>query len=182
MASCLSISVYLDNEKSAFYKRISMNVSSGAGKGAPVFLTVLCRGLAVVAAALALVILAGTVWTLARQGRAPAPAPVEEGETGPAFINLGRLRLASSGSPPATVILSIAFPYPADDRAFSEELTARMADFRAVVADYFAASTAQELQDRDEALMKAELLDRCNALLRLGRIEALYFNDFLVLE
>ncbi|MDR1128818.1 MAG: flagellar basal body protein FliL, partial [Treponema sp.] len=98
------------------------------------------------------------------------------------FTGIGRIR-ASTGAPePATVILSIAFPYPSQDRAFSEELAARIGDFRSGAIAYFASLSTEELRQKDEAAIKTELLGRFNDLLRLGRITALYFSDYLIIE
>jgi flagellar basal body-associated protein FliL len=155
------------------------------------FLPVLIsRILAVIAAVLALILLAGTVYALVLRGKSektetavPAPGdPFPEAEIDGMFTGIGRIR-ASTGSPePATVILSIAFPYSPRDRAFSEELAARIGDFRAGAIDYFASFSTEELRQKDEAAIKTELLGRFNGLLRLGQITTLYFSDYLIIE
>jgi flagellar basal body-associated protein FliL len=149
------------------------------------------RILAVIAAVLALILLAGTVYALVLRGKsekteAVAPVPGEnpspEAEIDGMFTGIGRIR-ASTGSPePATVILSIAFPYSPRDRAFSEELAARIGDFRAGAIDYFASFSTEELRQKDEAAIKTELLECFNGLLRLGQITTLYFGDYLIIE
>jgi flagellar basal body-associated protein FliL len=96
------------------------------------------------------------------------------------FTGIGRLRIPVAG--PGTVILSIAFPYPPEDRAFSEELASRVADFRRVAAEYFGSLDSGELEDLDEEAARTEILRRCNALLRLGKIETLYFYDLMMIE
>jgi flagellar basal body-associated protein FliL len=149
------------------------------------------RILAVTAIALALVLAGGTIYALVFRGKgekmeAAAPAPGENSseETGldGIFTGIGRIR-ASTGAPEsATVILSIAFPYSPQDRAFSGELASRIGDFRAGVTDYFASFSAEELRQKDEAAIKTELLERFNEMLRLGRITTLYFSDYLIIE
>jgi flagellar basal body-associated protein FliL len=145
------------------------------------------RILTAIAAALALLLLVGTVYALVFRGKSKEPESAARGLSPEAgldgmFTGIGRIRASSGGPEPATVILSIAFPYSPDDRAFSEELAARIGDFRAGAADYFTSLSTEELRQKDEAALKAELLDRFNALLRLGQITALYFSDYLVIE
>jgi flagellar basal body-associated protein FliL len=96
------------------------------------------------------------------------------------FNGIGRLRIPLSNS--STLILSIAFPYSADDRVFAEELAARIGDFRTIATDYFSSLPEEKLIILDEDAAKAEILKRWNSRLRLGRVEALYFSDLLVLD
>ena len=96
------------------------------------------------------------------------------------FNGIGRLRIPLAG--PSTLILSIAFPYPADDQAFTEELAAKIGEFRTMASDYFSSLPAEKLVNLDEEAAKTEILGRYNASLRLGRIQALYFNDLMIID
>ncbi|MCL2761662.1 MAG: flagellar basal body protein FliL [Treponema sp.] len=101
------------------------------------------------------------------------------------FSGIGRLRIpvaGPSGQQAATVILSISFPYPAHDRPFTEELASRIGDFRSIASGYFASLPLAKLVNIDEAAAKAEILKQYNALLRLGKIEILYFGDLMIVE
>jgi flagellar basal body-associated protein FliL len=98
------------------------------------------------------------------------------------FTGLGRLRCPTAGPGPVLVILQASFPYFPGDRPFSEELVFRLRDFRSLTAAYFAALSPEELRSKGEDQVKAELLEKYNALLRLGRIETLYFNEYMVVE
>jgi flagellar basal body-associated protein FliL len=164
-------------------------------------LKIASRILLVLALVLVFVILAGTLYAVYR---GPGSGPVvnfgadgtagrgdgrgsEKAGQGAAgiFTGIGRLRIpvaAYGGAEKATLILSIAFPYPQGDRAFTEELASRVGDFRRIAADYFSSRTAEELRNPDEEALKAELLRRYNAILMLGNIDALYFNDLLIFE
>jgi len=104
--------------------------------------------------------------------------------TGPVnvFSGIGRLRIPLDGESTATVILSISFPYPAEDRPFAEELASRIGDFRSIASLYFASLSPQKVANLDEAAAKAEILERYNALLRLGQIETLYFGDLMIVD
>jgi hypothetical protein len=48
--------------------------------------------------------------------------------------------------------------------------------------EYFASLTRGDLARLNEAGIKAELLRRYNASLRLGSIGLLYFNEFMIIE
>ncbi|MDR3276759.1 MAG: flagellar basal body protein FliL [Treponema sp.] len=139
-----------------------------------------------VLAALALVIAGGTVYALVFRGPAvnsppeTFPAAVSTGTGARTFASLGQIRTLTQDA--STVILSIAFPYDAGDRAFTEELSARIEDFRALSVEYFAACSVAGLGPGSEGTIKQELLERFNAVLRLGQIEALYFSDYMIIE
>ena len=111
------------------------------------------------------------------------------GDAASVFTGIGRLRIPlkagspASGNPgAATLILSIAFPYSPEDRPFSEELASKIGEFRSIAADYFASLPAEKLVNLDEAAAKTEILSRYNANLRLGKIDALYFSDLMIVE
>ena len=96
------------------------------------------------------------------------------------FSGLGRLRIPLVNS--STLILTIAFPYSADDAAFAEELAAKIGDFRAIATGYFSALPEERVIQFDEDAAKQELLRRLNEDLRLGRISELYFSDFMIID
>jgi flagellar basal body-associated protein FliL len=143
------------------------------------------RVLLALALFLALVILGGTLYALVFRRAAPLPpaatAPPAGSEAN-IFTGLGRLRCPTAGANPGMVILQAAFPYYPGDRAFSEELVSRIRELRNISTAYFAALTPEELGRKSEADVKAELLAAYNGILRLGRIEALYFNEYMLIE
>jgi flagellar basal body-associated protein FliL len=96
------------------------------------------------------------------------------------FSGLGRLRIPLANS--STLILSIAFPYPAHDTAFTEELAAKIGELRSLATDYFSSLPADKIANLDEDAAKKEILARYNTALRLGRITTLYFSDMMVID
>jgi len=98
------------------------------------------------------------------------------------FSGIGRLRIPLAGEASATIIVAISFPYPADDRPFTEELASRIGDFRSIATDYFASLTPEKAASLNEDTAKADILKRYNALLRLGQITTLYFGDLMVVD
>jgi flagellar basal body-associated protein FliL len=147
---------------------------------------------------LILIILGGTLYALIRGPVAAgasgsSAAGSASGETNfPAgiaiFTGIGRLRIpvgggaVNTGFPRTTIVLSIVFPYPVEDRLFTEELAGKIPLFRRIAQDYFGVLSFDELSPLDEDKAKAELLGRFNRELRLGSIDVLFFNDLLILE
>ncbi|MCL2441218.1 MAG: hypothetical protein FWD14_05720 [Treponema sp.] len=142
------------------------------------------------AGALIVLILLGTIFGLIRSRNAP-PVFTLGRQTGTqqiavqnddirVFSGLGRLRIPLADS--STLLLSIAFPYSASDVTFTEELAARIGDFRTITTSYFTSLPAENIDQFDEDETKQELLRRFNASLRLGRIETLYFSDMMIIN
>jgi flagellar basal body-associated protein FliL len=107
------------------------------------------------------------------------------------FTGIGTLRIQNAGKAKAApqagqqqavIILTISFPYKADDRPFTEELASHVSEFRSIAVSYFANLWQDNLAKLDEDKAKAEILARYNALLHLGRIETLYFNDLMIVD
>lgn len=137
---------------------------------------------------LAATLVLGTVYALATdtRGRAARSSPgpridvPREGEA--VYSRLGTIRASTRDDPPAVVAVSIAFPYPAGDRAFKEELDDKAARLREACAAFFAEKSAESLHPAFEGALKSELRDRLNAQLSLGRIRELWFGDFAVVR
>ena len=96
------------------------------------------------------------------------------------FSDLRRLRIPLSNS--SVMILSIAFPFQADDIAFTEELALKVGDFKNIASDYFSSLDEYQITHLDEDAAKREILKHYNANLRLGQIEALYFSDMVIID
>ncbi|MCL2277644.1 MAG: hypothetical protein FWC21_07070 [Treponema sp.] len=96
------------------------------------------------------------------------------------YTEIGRLRVPLANS--SILILSIVFPYSASDIAFTEELAARVIDFRILATDYFQSLPPQALIQIDEDTAKKELLRMFNSALRLGSVETIYFEDLLMID
>jgi flagellar basal body-associated protein FliL len=167
-------------------------------------ITIIYRVLFVVLFFLVIIFLGGTVYAvffrnMDRASETSVSLPGSAGNAAPAipaaggeqiFTGIGRLRLSIADSPtanfveaaPAMVVISIAFPYSPNDRAFSEELAARVRDFRTITETYFSSKEADDLRSMSEEQIKADLLERYNSVLRLGKISTLYFSDFMLLD
>jgi len=97
------------------------------------------------------------------------------------FSDIGKLRIQNADKT-AVIIISINFPYKAEDRPFTEELASNIGEFRSIATNYFANLPKDKLDKLDEEKAKADILKQYNALLRLGRIETLYFSDLMIMD
>jgi flagellar basal body-associated protein FliL len=158
-------------------------------------LLVLYRVLVGVVFLLIFLLLGGTLYALVirpsaglnRAGGSPASQSREAAEgpedyTGGVFTGIGRIRAVTAEPQAATVLLSVTFPYPPEDRAFSEELAAKIGQFRGITAEYFASFSVAALRAKADGAIKEELRQRYNSILRLGSISRLYFNDYMIIE
>jgi len=139
-----------------------------------------------IAGALIVLLLIGTIVGLVRPQNAEPVFTFRKitGHTKPEDIRiysgLERLRIPLADS--SVLILSVSFPYSAKDITFTEELAVKIGDFKAIVTEYFSSLPVENAVKIDEDTAKQEILRRFNADLRLGRINALYFNDMTVIE
>ena len=143
----------------------------------------LVRVLAVVAALLALVILAGSVFALATGSRAKALArSLQVPAEGSDIFDLGQVRTKSADPKPALIAAKISFPYPAAGVAFREEIGRKAASLRAAAVTFLSAKKADELHPAFEGAVKAGLRDSFNALLSLGALDEVWLTDFAVIR
>jgi flagellar basal body-associated protein FliL len=164
-------------------------------------LLIVYRGIVIVLLALVVMLIGGSLYAIVRpSGSGPlfsigTDAKRTAGEdngltaslTTSEFSGIGRLRIpisdeAASEQTVAAVVLSISFPYPADDRPFTEELISRTGEFRSIAERYFSSLPLEKIMNLDEETAKHEILMGYNALLRLGQIETLYFSDFMPIK
>jgi len=117
--------------------------------------------------------------------RNPAQAEVAAADaTGKTVIfgEIGVLRAITADRQPVTVVITPFFPYPADDPAFREELVQKTPAIRMAILGWFNAHTILEIGRIGEAGVKQELIGGINALLVLGRISIIYFDEYMVLD
>ena len=147
-------------------------------------LSYIYRGLIIVLIFFGLVFIGGTIYAVFFQStpmeNRRSDIPQISG-TEQIFTGIGRIRVSTADPQPGMVIIFVLFEYNSGDRPFSEELALRVGEFRNIIREYVGSFSIIELQQLSEETIKAELLRRFNQILRLGRIETLYFNDFMIL-
>ncbi|MCR4715458.1 MAG: hypothetical protein K5751_13900 [Treponemataceae bacterium] len=98
------------------------------------------------------------------------------------FDGIGTLRLSTCDEEPVPIVLSVYFYYPTDDSLYYEELSTKTRSLKAIVTNYFAGQTKEQLQKRGESTVKAQLKNLLNKELVLGKIDALYFGEYLFFD
>ena len=115
----------------------------------------------------------------------PAPADIiardPAGKTA-VFGDIGLLRATTADKKAVTVIISPFMPYDSVDLAFQEELVQKTRSMRAFVLDWFRSRTIGEIGKLGESGVKGALLEGINKLLVLGKIETVYFSEYMVIE
>jgi len=102
-----------------------------------------------------------------------------------AFTKIGQLR--SSTAPDekdrrCVVVVTPWLEYNGNDESFCEELDVKLRSIRAIVTQYFMDYTVDQLLSRGESRVKADLLSRINDGLVLGKVSAIYFNEYQFLD
>lgn len=133
------------------------------------------------------VLIFGTIFGLMKSStNTQAPRVTESSQNGAVeksyFTGLGKIRAQTADPKPAAVVISIIFPYNKQDIAFTEELSSHIPQFKELTVAYFSSQSVKQLKELGESAIKEELLLRFNKQLRLGKIETLYFNDYLLIE
>ena len=147
-------------------------------------LLVVFRALIIFLIILGLVFVGGTIYALLFHTTSQEDSPVnlsQESGEGQIFTGIGRIRIPTTDPQPGMVVIFALFVYYPNDKAFTEELVLRTGDFRHIIVDYLGSFSVAELQKLAEEDIKAEMLRRFNAILRLGQIETLYFSDFMII-
>ncbi|WP_428770976.1 hypothetical protein V1L52_03785 [Treponema sp. HNW] len=98
------------------------------------------------------------------------------------FSHVGTIRCSTSDTPPVPLVITPYFRYSAEDRAFYEELTQKVRKIRLIIGEYTEQYTRAELLRRGEEKIKNDLTDLINRELVLGKIENLYFSEYIFFE
>ena len=72
--------------------------------------------------------------------------------------------------------------YPSDDTIFFEEISRKKTVITGIIQDYFSNYSKQELLAQTEVKIEENLLREINSHLSLGKIQQIYFTDFIFLE
>ena len=150
----------------------------------------LARALALVAAFLVLVVVAGSVYGLAagtrhrklqRETERALAAAELQGRA--SYTGIGSVRARSADAKGAAVVVAtIAFPYDAGDRPFAEELGRKAPVLKAAAVSVLSSKKAADLAPAFEGTLKAALRDAFNARLSLGKVTEIWLSDFTVIQ
>ncbi|MCQ2610966.1 MAG: hypothetical protein MJ169_04400 [Treponema sp.] len=103
------------------------------------------------------------------------------------FKELGSLRLLTKSDNPeestATVlVITPWFSFTSEDNSFYEELSLKKGLLVSCVSSYFASYTQKELLSMGEKKVKQELCDKLNSILEMGKIKAVFFDEYIFFD
>lgn len=103
------------------------------------------------------------------------------------FKEFGTLRIRllpdeNSTEPAAVLVVTPWLSYDGGDSAFYEELVAKKRLFSSYIMEFFSTKSKNALLSAGEKEAKRALLERMNGQLSLGKISALYFDDYIFLD
>jgi flagellar FliL protein len=98
------------------------------------------------------------------------------------YMDLGTLRCLTADVPAIPIVITPYFSYPADDKAFFEELTSKNKKLQQIILQYIKTKTQKELYQMNEKAVKEELIKQFNTTLIMGKITTLYFDEYIFLK
>ena len=108
------------------------------------------------------------------------------------YFNLGSLRvltkpendsLQETEQNMGTVLLVTPWiSYPSDDTIFFEEISRKKTVIAGIIQDYFSDYSKLELLTQTEVKIEENLIKEINNHLSLGKIQQIYFTDYIFLE
>lgn len=100
------------------------------------------------------------------------------------FIEIGQLRITTKPDNNGNSSLIVATPCLeySEDRDFREELDRKYSRIKETIEVYFKSKTLQEIRQKGEEAVNAELLADINSLLVLQKIKRIYFLDYQFLK
>lgn len=159
--------------------------------------------LSIIVIILLITIFAGTVFALLKnkksfqkqkqlisQGKAVSlMAPKNDNQF--SYFNLGSLRVLTKSENDSlqetqnmgTVLLVTPWlSYPSDDTIFFEEISRKKTVIAGIIQDYFSDYSKMELLTQTEVKIEENLIKEINNHLSLGKIQQIYFTDYIFLE
>lgn len=103
-----------------------------------------------------------------------------------AYTGIGRIRtitLAEDDSDfGCAIVVTPWFTYQEENTELFEELSKKRILITGIISNYFSTKTKKQLLSTKEDKIKADLLTEINSQLVLGKIQQLFFTDYIFLE
>lgn len=98
------------------------------------------------------------------------------------YVNLGTIRAITGDTPGIPLVLQIQLPYETQDIPFFEELMQKKLKFIELVIEYFKNQSFQQCNEKGEKTVKQELLAIINSELILGKVNNIFFTEYIFLD
>ena len=129
----------------------------------------------------------GTVMFMGRGDRGMSSQKVSVDYAGKApkydwFSALGEIRGRTADETPSTFIVDVRVGYEKNNKTVQTELTERTPQIRDIIRQFFTSKKAEQLKPGFENDLKAELTEKINAVMTDGKVKAVVFDNFTVVE
>jgi len=98
------------------------------------------------------------------------------------FKDWGKIRTFTRDENPIPVIILPVIEYDRDNQPLHEEFCQKQPAIKKIITEYFTEKTENELKHSGETTVKREIIERINAVLSMGKISSLYFEEYLLLD
>ena len=98
------------------------------------------------------------------------------------FSDFGRLRTFTADNPQIPVVVLPFLSYKTENTFLYEELCQKQRKIKSIILQFFTQKTQKELFSMGEEIVKSQILLLINNELSMGKIEALYFEEYIFLE
>lgn len=98
------------------------------------------------------------------------------------FSDFERLRTFTADKPQIPVVVLPFLSYKTENTFLYEELCQKQRKIKSIILQFFTQKTQKELFSMGEEIVKSQILLLINNELSMGKIEALYFEEYIFLE
>ena len=109
-----------------------------------------------------------------------SPHALREGKA--IYSELKQIRTISADKEPATIVLNPFLEYDADNIPLREEIVQKKEELKNIITSWFLQRSWYSIETQKESDIKNALLTEINNSLKMGRISAIYFEEFKVLH
>jgi flagellar FliL protein len=101
-----------------------------------------------------------------------------------AFTDMDQIRVVTKDDDgnSSVVVVTPWFSYPTGDKTLFEELSQKDRLIKSIFVNYFSSMTLNEIRAKGEQGVKNELLKKINGELVMGKIRAVYFDEYIFID
>lgn len=98
------------------------------------------------------------------------------------FSDFGRLRTYTCDNPQIPVVILPFLSYQTENTFLYEELCQKQRKIKSIILQYFTQKTQEELFSLGEETVKTQILTLINNEVSMGKIESIFFEEYIFLE
>ena len=98
------------------------------------------------------------------------------------FSDFGRLRTYTCDNPQIPIVVLPFLSYKTENSFLYEELCQKQRKIKSIILQYFTQKTQEELFSLGEENIKTQILTLINNEVSMGKIESIYFEEYIFLE